>query len=276
MNTGRIIFSQLMDFLPRTQIPPMRSSLRRRTTCADLLLLGSVPLHGLRAIDLSREPARHRDLPACAWQQTLPRRHSRQPLAQHAGRRQRKTRLAHLCRFRAGPHRPGAANFITTTASASIWNKTAYAFDSTTIDLCLSLFPWAQFRRHKSAVKLHTLIDLRGNIPCFIHITSGRVADVNGSRPSAHRARRLLHHGSRLHRFRTTLQLHTSSGLLRHPCQRQSGLSPADAIGRWTRPPACAAIRPLCWRPQDHPTLSRSTSPHRVTMRRTPTSASSF
>ncbi len=55
--------------------------------------------------------------------------------------------------------------------------NTAYAFDSTTVDLCLSLFPWAQFRRHKSAVKLHTLIDLRGNIPCFIRITSGRVAD---------------------------------------------------------------------------------------------------
>jgi hypothetical protein len=57
-------------------------------------------------------------------------------------------------------------------------DQTAYAFDSTTVDLCLSLFPWAQFRRHKSAVKLHTLIDLRGNIPCFVHITSGRVADV--------------------------------------------------------------------------------------------------
>jgi hypothetical protein len=55
---------------------------------------------------------------------------------------------------------------------------TAYVFDSTTIDLCLSLFPWAQFRRRKSAVKLHTLIDLRGNIPCFIRITSGRVTDV--------------------------------------------------------------------------------------------------
>jgi len=56
--------------------------------------------------------------------------------------------------------------------------QTAYAFDSTTIDLCLSLFPWAQFRRHKSAVKLHTLLDLRGNIPCFVHVSSGRMADV--------------------------------------------------------------------------------------------------
>ena len=54
----------------------------------------------------------------------------------------------------------------------------AYAFDSTTIDLCLSLFPWARFRRRKGAVKLHTLIDLRGNIPCFIHISHGKMHDV--------------------------------------------------------------------------------------------------
>jgi hypothetical protein len=57
--------------------------------------------------------------------------------------------------------------------------ETAYAFDSTTIDLCLSLFPWARFRRRKGAVKLHTLLDLRGNIPSFIHISSGKVHDVN-------------------------------------------------------------------------------------------------
>jgi hypothetical protein len=55
---------------------------------------------------------------------------------------------------------------------------TAYAFDSTTIDLCLTLFPWAKFRQRKSAVKLHTLIDLRGSIPCFIRISTGQVHDV--------------------------------------------------------------------------------------------------
>ena len=54
-----------------------------------------------------------------------------------------------------------------------------YAFDSTTIDLCLSLFPWARFRQRKAAIKLHTLLDLRGNIPTFIGITDGTVADVN-------------------------------------------------------------------------------------------------
>ncbi len=57
--------------------------------------------------------------------------------------------------------------------------QTAYAFDSTTIDLCLTLFPWAHFREHKGAVKVHTLLDLRGSIPCFIRITHGKVHDVN-------------------------------------------------------------------------------------------------
>jgi len=57
--------------------------------------------------------------------------------------------------------------------------ETIYALDSTTIDLCLSLFPWAHFRKRKAAVKLHTLLDLRCNIPTFIEITEGRVHDVN-------------------------------------------------------------------------------------------------
>jgi hypothetical protein len=56
--------------------------------------------------------------------------------------------------------------------------ETVYALDATTIDLCLSLFPWARFRRRKGAVKLHTLIDLRGNIPCFVHISDGKMHDV--------------------------------------------------------------------------------------------------
>src|SRR5271154_3176703 len=58
-------------------------------------------------------------------------------------------------------------------------DQTLYALDSTTIDLCLSLFPWAKFRRRKAAVKMHTLLDLHGNIPTFIRVTSGDVHDVN-------------------------------------------------------------------------------------------------
>jgi transposase len=58
-------------------------------------------------------------------------------------------------------------------------DNTVYALDSTTIDLCLSLFPWARFRKRKGAIKLHTLLDLRANIPSFIEITHGKVHDVN-------------------------------------------------------------------------------------------------
>ena len=58
-------------------------------------------------------------------------------------------------------------------------DQSLYALDSSTIDLCLSLFPWARFRRHKAAVKMHTLLDLHGNIPTFIGITDGTVHDVN-------------------------------------------------------------------------------------------------
>lgn len=58
-------------------------------------------------------------------------------------------------------------------------DETVYALDSSTIDLCLSVFPWARFRKTKSAIKLHTLLDLRGNIPSFIAITDGKVHDVN-------------------------------------------------------------------------------------------------
>jgi Transposase DDE domain/Domain of unknown function (DUF4372) len=58
-------------------------------------------------------------------------------------------------------------------------DQSLYALDSTTIDLCLALFPWAKFRKHKGAVKMHTLLDLHGNIPTFISITDGKVHDVN-------------------------------------------------------------------------------------------------
>jgi IS4 transposase len=88
--------------------------------------------------------------------------------------------------------------------------QTVYAFDSTTIDLCLSLFPWATFRRHKGAVKLNTLIDLRGNIPCFIRVTHGKVHDVKAldHLPIEAGAFYIMDRGyldfARLHRFELT------------------------------------------------------------------------
>ena len=62
---------------------------------------------------------------------------------------------------------------------AWISTNTVYALDSTTIDLCLSVFPWAHFRTTKAAVKMHTLLDLRGNIPSFIHVSDGKLHDVH-------------------------------------------------------------------------------------------------
>jgi hypothetical protein len=58
-------------------------------------------------------------------------------------------------------------------------DATVYAFDATTIDMCLSVYPWAPFRAHKAAIKLHTLLDLRGSIPTFIHISDGKTHEVN-------------------------------------------------------------------------------------------------
>lgn len=68
--------------------------------------------------------------------------------------------------------------YLTESFGVDLTN-TVYALDSTTIDLCLSVFPWANFRQTKAAVKLHTLLDLRGNIPTFIHISDGKFGDVN-------------------------------------------------------------------------------------------------
>ena len=62
---------------------------------------------------------------------------------------------------------------------------TVYALDSTTIDLCLALFPWARFRKRKGAVKLHTLLDLQGNIPTFIHVSDSKFHDVKNDKSSA-------------------------------------------------------------------------------------------
>lgn len=72
-----------------------------------------------------------------------------------------------------------ARNLYSNEAWGANLKATAYALDSTTIDLCLELFPWAKFRSTKAAVKMHTLVDLRGNIPSFITITNGNVHDVN-------------------------------------------------------------------------------------------------
>ena len=72
-----------------------------------------------------------------------------------------------------------ARKLYQTEPMAAELQNTVYALDATTIDLCLSLFPWAHFRKAKGAVRLHTLLDLQGNIPSFIHISDGKLHEVN-------------------------------------------------------------------------------------------------
>ena len=177
MHSGRLVFSQVMDFVPPHEfsqcVQRYRGNFRtRRFSCWDQFLCMAF------AQLTYRESLR--DIQTCL--------RSIQAKLYHAGFR---GRMARNTLAKANENRDWriwadlAAVLIAQAralyASASMGvdlEQTVYAFDSTTIDLCLTLFPWAQFRRRKSAVKLHTLLDLRGNIPRFIHVSSGSMADM--------------------------------------------------------------------------------------------------
>ena len=177
MHTGRLIFAQLMDFLPTREfdqcVDRYRGNFRtRRFSCWDQFLCMAF------AQLTYRESLR--DIQTCL--------RSIQPKLYHAGFRGRMARntLAKANENRDWRIWADLAGVLIAKARSLYLHEpigvdleqTVYAFDSTTIDLCLTLFPWAQFRKRKSAVKLHTLLDLRGNIPCFVHVSSGRMADV--------------------------------------------------------------------------------------------------
>ena len=177
MNSGRTIFAQLLDFLPSHDflrcVNRYEGNRRvRQLSCWDQFLCLAF------AQFTYRESLR--DIITCL--------HSVQNSLYHSGFRGRLARstLADAnerrdwriyADFAAVLIRHARQLYVGEPLSVDL-EQTVYAFDSTTIDLCLTLFPWAQFRRRKSAVKLHTLIDLRGNIPCFVRVSSGRVADV--------------------------------------------------------------------------------------------------
>jgi hypothetical protein len=177
LNNGRTIFSQLIDFLPvqefRKCVARYGGNRRVRTfSCWDQFL------SMIFAQLTYRESLR--DIVTCLG--------SLGPKLYHAGIRGplRRSTLADANESRDWRIYADFAAVLIHRARALYHDdgfaldleQPAYAFDSTTVDLCLTLFPWAQFRRRKSAVKLHTLIDLRGNIPCFVHVSSGSMADV--------------------------------------------------------------------------------------------------
>jgi len=106
--------------------------------------------------------------------------------------------------------------------------QTIYALDSTTIDLCLSVFPWAKFRRRKGAVKLHTLLDVRGSIPCFVHISHGKMHDVRvlDQLPIEPGAFYVMDRGyvdfARLHRFTLASAFFVTRGKRNLDCTRRA------------------------------------------------------
>ncbi len=177
MNSGRMIFAQLLDFLPKHDfnqcIRRYRGDRRlRKFSCLDQFLC-------MAFAQLTYRDSL-RDIETCL--------RAMSPSLYHAGFRGKVSRstLADANERRdwriysdfAHVLIAHARTLYANDAFAVDLDQPAYAFDSTTIDLCLSLFPWAKFRKRKGAVKLHTLIDLHGNIPCFIHITHGKTNDV--------------------------------------------------------------------------------------------------
>ena len=178
MHTGRFIFSQLMDFLPKYEydkcVRRYRGNRRVRTfSCYDqFLCMAFAQLTYRQSL---------RDVVTCL--EVL------KPKLFHVGIRGNVSRstLADANENRDWRIYADFAQVLIAQARGLYENEdfgveldnTVYALDASTIDLCLSLFPWARFRKTKGAVKLHTLLNLRGNIPEFIHISDGKLHDVN-------------------------------------------------------------------------------------------------
>lgn len=178
MNSGKSIFAQLMDFLPskafRRCVKRYKGDYKLKTfSCWDQFLCMAF------AQLTYRESLR--DIEACLRAQ--------QTKLYHLGIRGQVSRntLAHANSVRDWRIYADFAQVLITRARVLYADdsfgvelaQTVYALDATTIDLCLALFPWASFRKHKGAVKLHTLLDLRGSIPTVVIITHGKVHEVN-------------------------------------------------------------------------------------------------
>lgn len=178
MYTGRLVFSQVMDFMP---LPIFRRCVAKyhgdfnikKFSCLDhFLCMAFAQLTYRESL---------RDIEVCLRSQSKKLYHmgirgnvARSTLAEANENRDWRI-YAELAQTLIATARK---LYITETFLDDL-EETFYALDSTTIDLCLSVFPWASFRKTKSAIKLHTLLDLRGNIPTFIHISDGKLHDVN-------------------------------------------------------------------------------------------------
>jgi len=178
MHAGKLVFAQLMEFVPwhrfHRLVTKYRGDFNVRTfSCLDQFLCMAF------AQLTYRESLR--DIEACLRAQPAKLYHlglrgnvSRSALAD--ANESRDWRI--YAEFAQALIRIARQLYAKESLGVNLY-ETVYALDSTTIDLCLSLFPWASFRQTKAAVKLHTLLDLRGGIPSFIHISDGKLHDVN-------------------------------------------------------------------------------------------------
>jgi len=178
VNTGKTLFAQIMEFLPWDTfyriVNRYRGDYRVRTfRCSEQL----------RVMAFAQMTYREslRDIEACLTSQTQKLYHMgissavcRSTLADANEMRDWRIYAELAQRLIAQ-----ARKLYVGESLAADLDNTVYALDSTTIDLCLSMFPWANFRTAKAAVKLHTLLDIRGAIPSFIHISDGKLHDVN-------------------------------------------------------------------------------------------------
>lgn len=178
MNRGRTVFSQLMEHAPHRDFARCVARYRgnhlvRRFSCWDhFLVMAFAQLtfrESLRDIEVCLRAAGDR-----LYHMGIRSRVARNTLA--VANEKRDWRI--YAEFAQVLIAEARLLYATEPLAAEL-NDTVYAFDSTTIDLCLSLFPWAHRQQGKSAVKLHTLLDLRGSIPAYVWITGGKVHDVN-------------------------------------------------------------------------------------------------
>jgi hypothetical protein len=178
MNTGKTMFAQIMDFLPWKKFERI---VQRYDGDRNVRSLSCSEQFKILAFAQLTYRESLRDIEACLEVQTAKLYHMglSQPVS--------KSTLADANENRDWKIYAEFAQYLILKARKLYADdafdvdlkNTVYALDSTTIDLCLSVFPWAHFRRTKSAIKLHTLLDLRGNIPSFIHISDGKMGDVN-------------------------------------------------------------------------------------------------
>jgi hypothetical protein len=178
MNSGKSIFSQLIDFLPsqefRQCVDRYRGDYKLQSfSCWDQFLCMAF------AQLTYRESLR--DIEAClrAHQSKLYHMGIRGRVSRNTLANANSVRDWHIYEDFTQVLISIARDLYLGESFGMDLDQSVYALDSTTIDLCLSLFPWAKFRKHKGAVKLHTLLDLRGNIPTVIIITHGKIHDVN-------------------------------------------------------------------------------------------------